>query len=243
MVRTALALVALTASPFGPFVWPTSVDVLRDGSVLVVENGTGRVLRVDPKSGRQTTLLSNLTKAYAAAVAPDGRIYLSVNGRLRVFSHGKAAPVPGTGSDVGPIAVGAKGTLAWSTSTSALELDHGKVRVLATGLAGPHGVAVERHGSVLVSDTDHGRVLRVARNGAVTTFASIAQPRGIDVAPDGTVYVVEAVAKRIGVFAADGTPRGRIGPRFGDPYAVAVAGRSLWVVDTAVAGSVRRISR
>jgi len=63
------------------------------------------------------------------------------------------------------------------------------------------------------------------------------------VAPDGTVYVAEAAAKRIGVFAADGTPRGRIGPTFYDPYVVAVAGASLWVVDTSVAGTVRRISR
>ena len=62
-------------------------------------------------------------------------------------------------------------------------------------------------------------------------------------APDGTVYVAEAAAKRIGVFAADGTPRGRIGPTFYDPYAVAVAGASLWVVDTSVADTVRRISR
>lgn len=61
-------------------------------------------------------------------------------------------------------------------------------------------------------------------------------------APDGTVYVVEATAKRIGVFAADGTPHGKIGPRFGDPYMTAVDGASLWVVDTSASGSVRRIS-
>jgi sugar lactone lactonase YvrE len=121
-------------------------------------------------------------------------------------------------------------------------LRNGKADVVARGLGGPHGVAFARDGALLVSDTDHGKVLRFW-GGKVTTFARLDQPRGIDVAPDDTVYVVEAAAKRIGVFAADGTPRGRIGPTFYDPYAVAVAGESLWVVDTSVSGTVRRISR
>lgn len=240
MLRIALATLALAVlSSYGPLVWPTSVDVATDRSVFVVENGTGTVLRVAP---HRTVIATGLTKAYAVAVAPSGRIFLSANGHLLTLSHGRATRVRGAGADVGPIAIAPDGAIGYTTSTTAVVLRNGKAHVVARGLGGPHGVAFARDGALLVSDTDHGKVLRVS-GGKVTTFAEVDQPRGIDVAPDGTVYVVEAAAKRIGVFAANGTPRGKIGPSFGDPYAVAVAGASLWVVDTSVSGTVRRISR
>jgi hypothetical protein len=239
-MRLGLATLALLVpGSYGPFVWPTSVDVARDGSVLVVENGTGTVLRFAP---HRTVIATGLIKAYAVAVAPSGQVFLSANGHLLTLSHGRATRVRGAGSDVGPIAIARDGAIGYTTSTTAVVLRSGKAHVVARGLGGPHGVAFARDGALLVSDTDHDKVLRVS-GGKVTTFAQIDQPRGIDVAPDGTVYVVEATAKRIGVFAADGAPRGLIGPTFGDPYAVAVAGASLWVVDTSVAGTVRRISR
>ncbi len=240
MLRLALATLAIAVpSSYGPFVWPTSVDVAKDGSVLVVENGTGNVLRFTPQ---RAVLASGLTKAYAIAVAPSGRIYVSANGHLFTLARGHATRVRGAGADIGPIAVARDGTIGYTTSTAAVVLRNGKAHVVARALGGPHGIAFTNDGALLVSDTDHAKVLRIAA-GKIATFAQIDNPRGIDVAPDGTVYIVEATAKRIGVFAADGTPRGQIGPQFGDPYAVAVAGANLWVVDTAVSGSVRRISR
>jgi hypothetical protein len=240
MLRIALATLAIAVpGSYGPIAWPTSVNVAKDGSVLVVENGTGSVLRFVPQ---RTVLAAGLTKAYAVAAAPSGRIYVSANGRLLALSHGRATRVCGAGADVGPIAVARDGTIGYATSTAAVVLRNGKAHVVARGLGGPHGVAFAHDGALLVSDTDNGKVLQIAL-GKVTTFARVEQPRGIAVATDGTVYVVEASAKRIGAFAADGTPRGELGPRFHDPYAVAVAGSSLWVVDTAASGTVRRIGR
>src|SRR3954468_22736426 len=54
------------------FRWPTSVTVDAGGSVLVVENGLGRVDSIDAASGRMTTLKAGLAKAYAVATAPSG---------------------------------------------------------------------------------------------------------------------------------------------------------------------------
>jgi streptogramin lyase len=105
-------------------------------------------------------------------------------------------------------------------------------------------VAFAVDGAVLVSDTSHGKVLRFDRTtGKRTTFATVAEPRGLAVAPDGTVYVVEAAAKKIGVFTRSGLAKRSLPARFRDPYAIAVSGNSLYVVDTAAAGTVRRISR
>src|SRR3954468_19922627 len=100
MLRLALATLAIAVpASYGPLVWPTSVGVAKDGSVLVVENGTGNILRFAP---HRTVLAAGLTKAYAVAVAPSGRIYVSANGRLLALSHGRATRVRGAGADVGP---------------------------------------------------------------------------------------------------------------------------------------------
>src|SRR5262249_53263170 len=60
---------------------------------------------------------------------------------------------------------------------------------------------------------------------------------------DGTIYVVEGVAKRIGRFSATGASRGTVGPRFVDPYDVqAAADGSLYVLETAALGTIKRVS-
>jgi streptogramin lyase len=221
------------------FAWPTSVAVMPDGSVLVVENGTGRVARVDPKTHGVTTLAGNIAKAYSVAGAPSGALYLSSGDRLFRLEQGKAVSVAHA-AGIGPIAVLPNGHVVYTDESRAYEL-HGKV--LATGLAGPHGIATTRSGLVLVCDTGHGRVLRIdPRSGKATTLIRVGEPRGIDVAEDGSIYLVEATAKRVGHYSAGGKRLGSVGPRFGDPYDVSVGRGVVYVVDTAASGTVRRVT-
>lgn len=69
-------------------------------------------------------------------------------------------------------------------------------------------------------------------------------PRGIDVASNGTVYVVDPVARRIAHLAADGRSLGYRGPALpGDPYDVQVApNSSLLVLEAGQVGDVRVIN-
>jgi DNA-binding beta-propeller fold protein YncE len=67
-------------------------------------------------------------------------------------------------------------------------------------------------------------------------------PRGIDVASDGTIYVVAAAAKRVAHFSAAGKLLGFVGPRFGDPYDVVVTPSGLYVVDTSAAGVIEHVA-
>jgi sugar lactone lactonase YvrE len=228
------------------FAWPTSVDVRPDGSLLVVENGRGRVVAVQPARGAARELASGLAKPFAAVSSPAGSTYVSDGPSLKLIDGGATRTVATADEDVGPLAIAPNGSVFYATGTRLFGLSpDGAPRTIATGLSNPHGVAVAADGAVLVSDTAAGRVLRIdADTGAVSTLISTGEPRGIDVAADGSIYVVEAGAKRVGRFRADGARVGVVGPVYGDPYDVAAGpGGVVFVVDTAASGVIRRVAR
>ena len=96
---------------------------------------------------------------------------------------------------------------------------------------------------MLVADTNNNRILRVdPATGAVTPFAGLGHPRGIDVAADGSVFVAAADEGRVVHLSAAGSRIAAVGPLFADPYALAV-GRdgSVYAID-AGPRVVRRIA-
>ncbi len=229
------------------FAWPTGIDVEPDGSLLVVENGSARVLRVDPATGNVRVLSAGIPKAYAVARTPSGVVYVTGNGSLwRLDARGTPQRVLDAGADAGPLAAGADGDVFFATATSVYRLSAGAgtAAAIASQLSDPHGLAVAADGTVLVSDTGTGRVLRIdPGTHAISTFALIGEPRGIDIAPDGTVAVVDARTHGVVHLSATGRALGVLSTAFGDPYALAVApDGALYVVDTAESGHVLRIA-
>jgi streptogramin lyase len=234
----ALTLVAL-AGPTLTFTQPTSIEVESSGTLLVVENNPGRVLRVDPTNGRMTVVAVSLARPYAIVRAPSGAVFVSVGRTIRRLGGGVVAR---SATDIGPLAVARDGRLYYATGTGVFWAGHGRLRSRVR-IRSPHGLAVTRDGAVLVSDTEGNRIVRIARDGATSTFASVISPRGIDVAPNGTVYVVDPVARRIAHLGADGNwlgYRGSVLP--GDPYDVQVARNgSLLVLEAGQVGDVQVI--
>jgi streptogramin lyase len=223
------------------FTWPTSIDLQTDGSLLVVENGAGRVDRVQPSTGRVTAVAGALAKPYAVATTASGAIYLSNGNSLQRIDGSAPVTVVDAGAEIGPIAVSPSGGVYYTTTQQVFALGGGS---LASGLSGPHGIGVAADGAVLVCDTGNGRVLRIdPQTHAATTLIRVGEPRGIDVAADGSLYVVEATAKRVGHYTATGTRLGDVGPVFNDPYDVEVASDgTVFVVETAESGTIRRIA-
>jgi len=231
------------------FTWPTSIDLQQDGQLLVVENGSHRLVRVQPATGHVTEVAGGLAKPYAVAVAPNGATYIS-NARMleRSDSGGPLVAVAQAGEDIGPIAIAANGDVFYTTANSVFWLKGGtgapQRLASKSKFHNPHGIGVAADGEILVCDTGSNRILRIdLKTGRVSTFIEMDQPRGLDVAADGTLYVVDAGTKRIEHLSADGTRRGFVGPMFNDPYDVEVAEDGVvYVIETAEVGTIRAIA-
>ncbi len=242
LVVCVAAVSAGNANGRGPLVLdqPTGIAVESSGALLVVESGRHRLIEVAP-SGR-VRLIATFVQPWGVARAVDGTIYVGDGRSLLRVSSGGAKSVVATspvGTQVGPITASGPGDVFYATDT---ELFHGTAAVPGVRLHGPHGLAVQSDGTLLVADTNANRVLAVnPASGAVATFVSLGHPRGIGVAKDGTVDVVAADEHRIVRFTSTGRRIGAIGPRFVDPYALSVAvDGSVYGVDIG-AGVIRRI--
>src|SRR6266550_4893342 len=221
------------------FAQATSIDLEPAGTLLLVENNPGRVLRVNPATGRVSVLVPSIARPYAVVRAASGSVYVSVGNELqRLNGNGpptSVAEVP-AGVEIGPIAAGSNGDLYYSTATQIFRLPGGSgppIRIAGTGEAGgggdggpalnaqfssPHGLAVAADDALLVSDRDNNRVRRIdPATGLVTAFAPIDQPYGIDIAADGTASLVEGSQNRVVRLSLTGTRLGLVGPSFAVP--------------------------
>jgi streptogramin lyase len=116
---------------------------------------------------------------------------------------------------------------------------------VADGLAAPHGLRVAADGALLISDTQHDKVLRVGpTTGSVTTFAAIdGGPGALAVAADGTIYVCDTTAERIIHLTASGERIGFLGPVFDTPYALGLApDGGLYVVQSSALGRIKHVT-
>jgi sugar lactone lactonase YvrE len=196
---------------------PTTMELEQDGTLLVVENGSGRLLRVDPSTGRSEVLAASLGTPYAVARAPSGDLYLSVDNLLRrIDGAGALTTVAQAASDIGPVAVARNGDVYYTTVSDIFRLAGGAgapIHVVGTGASGaggdggpatsasvsaPHGLAFAADGALLIADTGNDRIRRVDPvTGVMTSLAELGIPVGLDIASDGALYTVETRTNRV----------------------------------------------
>jgi len=108
------------------------------------------------------------------------------------------------------------------------------------GLAGPEGVAVMPDGRILVTNTRNA-TLSVFRDGKLVQTAGgpgsrdgeLRNPHDVEVASDGTVYVVDSANNRVQVFDAALQHRASFGAALGlsGPKYLAIDGDRVWLAD------------
>ena len=151
------------------FTQPTAIDLEPAGTLLLVENNPGRVLRVTPATGRVTVLVPSMSAPYAVVRAPSGSVFVS-SGNLvqRLDAAGTPTTVAQADTDIGPLAVAANGDLYYATSTRVFRLAGGvgpPIHIAGTGVEGGGG------------------------DGGPAVAAQIEQPHGLAIAADGALLV------------------------------------------------------
>jgi sugar lactone lactonase YvrE len=162
------------------------------GAVYVGDAGTHRILRLDTATGRlrvhatgveePTGLAAAGNVLYVADFHPGLVRRIAPTGRVTTLARLAQVTSVATSRDGAVYAVTMDGTLARISSTGAI------TRVVA-GLDRPHGVAVDRDGSLLVAE-DSRRVRRVdPGSGRITPIVDGVDTNKIAVAADGTLYL------------------------------------------------------
>ncbi|WP_374575704.1 SMP-30/gluconolactonase/LRE family protein [Phenylobacterium sp.] len=194
--------------------FPEGPAAMADGSVLVVEIRSGRLVRVSP-DGAKTVVAELGGGPNGAAVGPDGALYVCNNGGLEFADVAPDLAVPGHApADY------------VSGSIQRVDLTDGSVSTLYDAcdgrpLRGPNDIVFDRHGGFWFTDLGKhdewsrdqgwlfyagvdGKSLRRVRGGMFG-------PNGVGLSPDGTVlYVAETYTGRL--WAMEVTGPGELAP-------------------------------
>jgi streptogramin lyase len=174
----------------------------------------GTVL-VRPRALRLTNTVDVVAEPGGAVLVADlsNRVFLLNGSRLTlVAGNGRAGRSgdggPATGAAIGfpvEVALAPEGGFAivhgerWVRHVDAV----GTIRTVGE-FAQPTALAYDAAGNLWVSELDD-RVLRVAPDGARTTYTGFDAPHGLAAAADGSVYVADTFGNRIRRIAPDGT--------------------------------------
>jgi hypothetical protein len=200
---------------------PIDFDFLPDGRVVFISYHDPRVLLID-RGGILRSVAGNaqpgtrgdegdggppekaqFLEITGIAVAPDGAIYLADDSahRVRVIRNGTIDTFAGTGEP------GYQG-------------DGGPAQ--AANLNAPSALALDSAGNLYISDTYNCIVRKVTPSGMISTVAGVRQrgysgdgnpaitaqladPNGIAVASDGTLYIGDRLNHRVRKVSSDGT--------------------------------------
>jgi sugar lactone lactonase YvrE len=140
---------------------PEGIVVAKDGAYIVAEQGTNRIIEVDPATGSKKTLRQLVNRT-----GKDGVDGLGLD--------------PATGDILIPDAPNGR--------LMRMSRDGTKLTTIATGYVRPTDMEIEPGGNIIVADELGNTVYRLHPNGTRVKLATIYQPDDIVIAPDGSIY-------------------------------------------------------
>lgn len=177
---------------------PYRVVVEPNGNLLVADGGSGRIVRVNSKTGEQTVYASGLGRVYDLAYGPGQILYAAASTRIVRFSKAGRGHVVTRGlrSPTG---------LAVAPDRSLYVVEGDRDRVLRIGPRGARRIVASRgldqpisvalvSGRVYVSDSHHGRVVRVlSRRKLEPVVTGLALPAALTAGSGGSLLIVDHV--------------------------------------------------
>jgi hypothetical protein len=211
-----------------PLALPAQILALDDRTLLVVERqGRDRVLRVDVPTGRFSVATAHIPSPWGLARAADGRILVSGGSGIYELGGRKIEDVA-----AGPIAAAGNGELYFAERTRVGRIGRGAVvETLSTDVSAPHALVLRRDGSLVVSDSGNGRLLRIdpATRATIVIASGLKNPLGAIETADGDLLVVEYDTGRL-LRIGEGQV---ITPSLRKPYALTQsADGSVYVVES-----------
>lgn len=251
---------------------PYGVVIGPDGGLYWADFGSNRVLRLDLRERRISVIAGNGVKGHSGDGGPPKAAQLSAPHEVRFDSKGNILVAERDSHVVRHIDMKAQviTTLA-GTAVAGYSGDGGPAN--RAQLNQPHSIVLDSSDNVLICDINNHRVRKIdARTGVISTFAGtgqnaatpdeggmltspIAAPRSIEIAPDGTMYLILRAGNKVlamnpaqgqlrriagtGEFGyeGDGGPAltakfGAPGSAFNGPKGIALGGNVLYIVDT-----------
>ncbi|HEY8192863.1 MAG TPA: SMP-30/gluconolactonase/LRE family protein [Gaiellaceae bacterium] len=221
--RLGVVLARAPARPPLVLVYPTEAILEPSGSLLVAESGRSRIARIDPNTGRDTSVV-RIVQPYGIALTRAGVLFATSESRVvRVGTDGAMTTIADAGEDVGPVTLDGAGNLYFGTVARVFRIDAltGAVSAYAgTGTRGgggdggpalqaeldaPHGLVIGADGALYVGDTGNHRVRRIdSATHAISSVATGVGPAGLAVGPGGVLYVAERDGLRVSRIDASG---------------------------------------
>lgn len=251
---------------------PYGVVIGPDGALYWADFGSNRVLRLDQRAKRITVVAGVGTKGHSGDGGPAKAAQLSAPHEVRFDSKGNILVAERDSHVVRHIDMKTQViTTAAGTGVAGYSGDGGPANVAQ--LNQPHSIVLDSADNVLICDINNNRVRKIdAKTGVISTFAGtgasaatpdeggmltspIAAPRSIEIAPDGTMYLILRAGNKVLAmnpaqgrlrrlagtgefgFEGDGGPAltakfGAPGSAFNGPKGIALADNILYIVDT-----------
>jgi hypothetical protein len=261
-----------SSSDTSPINNPYGVVIGPDGALYWADFGSNRVLRLDLRAKRITVVAGVGTKGHSGDGGPAKAAQMSAPHEVRFDSKGNMFVAERDSHVVRHIDMKTQViTTAAGTGMAGYTGDGGPAK--AAQLNQPHSIVLDSADNVLICDINNNRVRKIdAKTGIISTFAGtgtnaatpdeggmltspIAAPRSIEIAPDGTMYLILRAGNKVlamnpaqgrmrriagtGEFGyeGDGGPAmtakfGAPGSAFNGPKGIALGGNVLYIVDT-----------
>jgi uncharacterized repeat protein (TIGR02543 family) len=244
VTSNAAELILRNVTDFQTVSHPAGIAVTTGGSIYVVSNDTGDIIKLDPEGNILETMDTDLNGPYGIAADRDGNLYVADSGNNVI----KKISADGAISDLGGsdfraprgIAADGEGTIyvadTGNNAVKKMDADGNNIETLLSNAWRPCGIRADATGSIYMAEQYSNVIKKMDQDGSRTAIVGPDFNMPADVALDaaGTIYTAEANGDESSIYRmdADGNHVIALDSGYSSIFGVAVDGsRNVYVTD------------